>query len=282
MRPATPLSRLSLCLMFALAAVIVLRTSLDAQQGQGRGQGAGPAQAAPPPADPVPTSAASIVMNPAAYLGRTVTITASVARQLTSTAFTVGQNRGTAQGEVLIIAPVLTSAPAPNDYLTVIGDAIAFDPAEVTRRLKGGTLNLPADVVTAFLGKPAIVATAILTSGLSDLTKRKPDPMTPDDEKLSAIMKQVSPAATALRTASTANDADAKAAKTAELRKLFTDAQAVFKARNIMTAVLYAGDALKALDAGDVTALTQTCTTCHNAHRARQDDGTYRLKADAK
>jgi len=270
MKFATPLSPLSVCLALALVAGIEARQA----PGQGRGGAA--------PVDPVPTSAASIIMNPAAYLGRPVTITASVARQLAPTAFTVSQNRSTAQGEVLVIASVLTSVPATNAYVTVIGDAFAFDPAEVAKRMQGAAPTLPADVVAAFLGKPAIIATAIVASDMTDLTKRKPAPMTPDDEKLSAIMKQVSPAATALRAAATANDADAKTAKTAELKKLFTNAQDVFKARNIMTAVLYAGDAMKALDAGDVTALTATCTTCHNAHRARQDDGTYRLKTDAK
>lgn len=287
-------SRLSACLLLALVAAIGLRATVSAQQGQAQGQAQAPAQGGgrggqgggqgqpPPPPDPVPTSAASIILNPKTYLGRPVTITASVARQVAPTAFTVGQNKSTAQGEVLVITAVLTSVPAINSYVTVIGDAFAFDPAELTKRMAAAAPTLPADVVAAFLGKPAIIATAIVASDMSDLTKRKPAPMTPDDEKLSAIMKQVSPAATALRTAATANDADAKAAKTAELKKLFTDAQGVFKARGIMTATLYAGDAMKALDAGDITALTATCTTCHNAHRARQDDGTYRLKTEAK
>jgi cytochrome c556 len=232
------------------------------------------------------------MMNPAAYLGKTVTITASVARQFAPTAFTVDQNRSTAQGEVLVIASMLTEMPAPNAYVTVIGEAVAFDPADVSKRLKGGTLTLPPDAVTAFLGKPAIVATAIIASNMTDLTKRKPDPMSPDDEKLSAIMKQVSPAATALRAAATASDATAAKEKTAELKKLFTDAQSVFQGRNIMTAVIFSSDAIKYVDAADAAAaagrwpdvvaaaasLTQTCTTCHNAHRVRQDDGTYRLK----
>lgn len=275
MKSATPLSRLSVCLILALGAVIAVRANLDARQAPGQGRGGAA------PADPLPTSAASIVASPATYLGRTVTITASVARQVAPTAFTVGQNRSTAQGEVLVITAVLTSMPSQNAYVTVIGDAIAFDPADVSRRLPGAALNLPADVIAAFQGKPAIIATAIVASDMTDLTKRKPDPMTPDDEKLSAIMKQVSPAATALRTAA-ADNLTTKAAKTAELKKLFAEAQDVFKARNITTAVTWSGDALKALDAADVTALTQTCTACHNAHRVRQDDGTYRLKAGGR
>lgn len=285
MRSVRPLPLLSVCLALTLGAAVHARQGqgqAQAQQAQGQaaqGRGQGPGGAAPAaPVDTVPTSAASIIAKPAMFLGRTVTITASVARPVSPTAFTVGQNRSTAQGEVLVIAAMLASAPAPNDYVTVIGDAVAFDPAEATRRLRGAALNLPADVIAAFTGKPAIIATAILTNDLTDLTKRKPDPMTPDDVKLSAIMKLVSPAATALRTAATANDAAAVKTKTDELKKLFTDAQGVFKAGNITTAVAWSGDALRALDAGDTAALQQTCTACHNAHRVRQDDGTYRLK----
>jgi hypothetical protein len=285
MRSVRPLPVFSACLMLALSAAIHARqgqgqaqgqAQAQAQPAQGRGQGPGGAPAAP--VDTVPTSAASIMANPAMFLGRTVSITASVARPLTPNAFTVGQNRSTAQGEVLIIASVLSEAPTANDYVTVIGDAVAFDPADAARRLRGAALNLPPDVIAAFAGKPAIIATAILTTDLTDLTKRKPDPMTPDDVKLSAIMKLVSPAATALRTAATANDAAAVKAKTDELKALFTDAQAVFKAGNITTAVGWSGDALRALAAGDTAALQQTCTACHAAHRVRQDDGTYRLK----
>lgn len=316
MRLSAPRSRFVVCLSMGLALALAvaleatLEVALDARQaqgagqgqaqqaqpaqpqtpGQGRGQGAGGGAPAAP--DAVPSSAASIVANPAMFVGRTVTITASVARTLTPTAFTVGQNRSTTQGEVLIIASMLTAAPAANDYVTVIGDAVAFDAADATRRLRGAALNLPADVIAAFTGKPAIIATAILTSDLTDLTKRKPDPMTPDDVKLSAIMKLVNPAATALRTAATGGDATAAKARVDELKKLFTDAQTVFKAGMITTAVNWSADALKALDAADaataaakwpdVTAaaatLTQTCTACHAAHRVRQDDGTFRLK----
>jgi hypothetical protein len=290
MSSAMPLSRLSVCLILTLGASIAVRADLNARQGRG---GGAPPAAAP---DPIPTSAASILAFPATYLGHPVTITASVARTLTPMAFTVDQNRSTAQGEMLIIAPVLTRPPAANEYLTVVGEAIAFDVAEVTRRLRGVALNLPADASSAFLGKPVIIATAIIAHDMSDLTKRPPAPMTPDDQTLSAIMKQVNPAATALRTAATASDAAATKAKAEELKKLFTDAQGVFKARSITTAVGWAGDAIRFADAADAaaatgkwadvtaaaTSLTQTCTACHNAHRARQDDGTFRLKTDAK
>lgn len=281
----TPLSRLSVCLVLALGAAGVLRADLGARQGRGQG-------AAPPAVDVVPTSTMSIAKNPAAFLGKVVSVTASVGRAINATVFTVDQNRNTADGELLVIAPALYTMPAPDAYVTVIGNLVAFDPADVATRLKGYTLTIPLDVAAKFQGKPTILATAIVGSNMADLTKRPPAPMTPDDEKLSAIMKQVSPASAALRTAAGTSDAAAVKARTAELKKLFTDAQVVFKGRNMMTALIWADDAIKATDAADAAAatakwpevtaatgkLSETCTACHNAHRERQDDGTYRIK----
>ena len=285
-RSASPLSRLTVCFVLALGAAVAMRATLDARQA--RGQGPAPA----PAVDPVPTSASSIILNPALYLGRAVTITASVSRQISATAFIVDQNRNPAQGEVLVIAPALVKSPAADAYVTVIGNLVAFDPADVAARLTSYKLDLPADVMEKFRGKPAILATAVVGSDFSDLTKKPAGPMTPDDEKLSAIMKQVGPASAALRTAAGASDAATVKTRAAELKKLFTDAQTVFKGRSIMTALLYSADAIKHVEAAAAAAaaanwadvatattnLQQACTTCHNAHRERQDDGTYRLK----
>lgn len=181
MTSATPRTRLSICLVLALGAGFALRADLRARQGQG--QGAGPAP------DVVPTSASSIVAYPSQYVGRVVTVTASVAKQITATAFTVDQYHNAAMGEVLVLAPKLVTTPAPNAYVTVIGDVVAFDPADVAKRLTGYTLDLPPADVEQFRGKPAILATAVVASNMTDLTKKAPAPMTSDDETLSAIMK---------------------------------------------------------------------------------------------
>jgi hypothetical protein len=280
-------SRVSISLTFALAASFALRAELGARQGRGGGAPAGP-----PPPDPIPTAVSSIVANPAAYLGKFVSVTASVEKLVNATAFVVDQNRNAAQGEILVIAPALYKAPAADAYVTVVGDLISFDAAEIAKRLPTYKLELPPDVTAKFQGKLAIVATAVVGSNLSDLTKRPPAPMTPDDIKLSGIMQQISPASAALRTAAGASDAAAVKTKTAELKKLFGDAQAVFQGRNILTAMLLINDANKAIDSAaagaaagkweDVTAantaLGQVCTTCHTAHRERMDDGTFRIK----
>ena len=199
----------------------------------------------------LPASAASIVNFPANYLGKTVSIMAGVTRQITPTVFIVAQNHDATRGEVLVITSQLVAAPAKDANVTVIGDAMAFDPAAVQAKLRLATLNVPADVVSAFLGKPAIVATAVVDMKMTDLTKRPPAPMTPDDETLGAIMRQVNPSVTALRTAAGASDATAAKTRTAELKKFFTDAQAVFTKRNIPTAMRFAADTLRAIDMAD-------------------------------
>lgn len=280
--------RLLVCLVFTLVAGIAVRANFAQQPPQGRGQGAAPA----PVADPIPTSAASIILDPAKYIGRPVTITASVARQISPTIFVVTQNRNPAQGEILVIAPALQKAAASNAYVTVIGELVALDSADLAKRYANYKFDAPADVVAKFSGKPTIIATAIVGSDFSDLTKKPAGPMTPDDEKLSAIMKQISPASAALRTAAGESNAAVVKARAAELKKLFTETQAVFKNRSIMTALLYSADAIKQVEAADAaatagnwadvttatTSLTAACTTCHNSHRERQDDGTFRLK----
>lgn len=283
---STSFARLAVSLTLALSAGFVLRANVDARQA--RGQGPAPA----PTPDPVPTAVNSIVANPSQYIGRPVSVTVSVATLLTATAFTIDQNHNIAQGEILVIAPTLVKVPAADAYVTVIGDLVAFDPADIATRFATYKLELSPEVIAKFRGKPAIIATAIVSSSFTDLMKRPPAPMTPDDQKLSAIMQQVSPASAALRAAAGASDAATVKARTAELRKLFGDANDVFKSRNILTAMLMLADAQTQIDAIDAaaaaakwpdvtaatTTLTQACTTCHNAHRERQDDGTFRLK----
>lgn len=279
--------RLLVCLAITLVASLAVRANLGAAQGRGGGAPAGP-----PVADPIPTAASSIILNPAQFMGKAVSLTASVEKLVTATTFIVDQNRSVAQGELLVIAPALVKAPGANAYVTVVGDLVAFDPAEVAKRFPTYKLDLPADVSAKFLGKPTVLATSIVAADFTDLTKKPAPPMTADEQKLSALMQQISPASAALRTAIGASDAATVKARTAELKKLFGDVQDVFKGLNLMTAMLYANDASKQVDAVSIAAaaanwpdvttastnLSAACTTCHTAHRERMDDGTFRLK----
>jgi hypothetical protein len=271
--------------LFAVAVCLPLAGLVLAAQ---RGGGAGPA--APPP---VPVTASSLAAHPLSYVGRTVTMMGTVAQQLSPTIFTLDQGKAaTLPLPILVVAPTLTAQPAPSAYVSVIGAAVLFDPDDLSK-LKGYSLDIPADVAAKYRGRPAVFATSVVAPDLTDLAKKKPVPMTPEEQALSELMKKVSPAATALRTGVTASDGVAAHARAAELKTLFTDVQAVFKKRGIADAEGWAGDALKLAETVDsaaaaskwpeataaATSLNQICTTCHTAHRERLDDGTYRLKA---
>jgi len=267
------------------AAMAVLAVSI------GRAQQGGGAPAARPL---VPMAASSLLLNPDAHFGENVSLMAAVETVLSKTVFTVDQDKAKATGkEVLIIAPTLNGVVQPNSYVTVTGEVVKFDPAEVARKLKGYTLDIAPDVVAKFQGQPAVLATAVITPGLIDIAKRVAPPMTPAEQAYSKIMKGVGSAFPALRTGLDGSNAAASKENVAILKKSFADVQAFWKERNTADAVGWAQEASKhtdtieaAVNAGKwddaktaAGTLQQLCTTCHTAYRERQDDGTFRIKS---
>ena len=130
-----------------------------------------------------------------------------------------------------MLSSVLTAPVEPGAYVTVIGEVVRFEPAEVAAKMKGGAPELPAEAIAKYRGRPAIVATSIINGAMTDLAKRLPPPMSPEEEALSRQMKQIGPGFNALRQAVTAaNSADA-AAQAAALNKAFTEAAAFWKGK---------------------------------------------------
>ncbi|HEX5214998.1 MAG TPA: hypothetical protein VFV98_06015 [Vicinamibacterales bacterium] len=271
----------------AAAAVILVATiAVRAQQGPPQGGGA----AARPL---VPAAASSIAQMPETFYGENVSMSAAVEALLSKTTFTVDQNKMTSTGkDVLVIAPNLQTAPALNAYITVVGEVFKFSPEEVARRNKTYTLDLSPELIEKFKGKPAVMATSVVDMALTDLAKKPIPPPTPAELALSATMKGVQTASTALRTSADGSDLAGVKAQADILKKAFTDTQAFFKTRNTADAIGWAGDALKmvtdaelAAAAGkwddaksNATGLTKLCATCHAAHRERMEDGTFRVK----
>ena len=273
--------------------------------GQGAGRGAGQGQAAaqggapaaPAAKPPLPVAASSVANNPDGYIGEYVTMSASVEQLLTATAFTVDQDPTKTTGkEVLILVPNLQSQPAKDAPLTILGDVVKFDPAEVAKKAKDYKIDLPADVAAKFAGKPAVVATGVITAGFVDLAKRLPPPMTADEEALQKIMKKIGPANAALRTAVEGSKADAVAEQLTILKAAYVDTEAFWRKAGKLDAATWTVDARKQLDLlglaatgakwdGAKTALTTfggSCQTCHTAYRERFDDGSFRIKKPAK
>jgi cytochrome c556 len=162
--------------------------------------------------------------------------------------------------------------------------------------MKDAAPALAADVVERYRGKPAIVAVSVINGAMTDLAKRLPPPLTPEEQILNRAMKQVGPAFTALRQAAGASNAGDAATQAAALKAGFTEAASFWKTQTHPEATQWTADALKLSDeiaaaAGksDVEAvktavpkLQQICGNCHTAFRERLDDGSYRYRQTVK
>jgi len=268
----------------AALSALVASIGVRAQQPPAGGQA---------PRPPIPMAASSIALAPESHYGAYVALTATVEQAISKTAFSVDQDKTKATGkEVLIIAPYLNAAVTLNSYVTIVGDVIKFDPAEVAKRVKDYTLDLPADVVAKYTGKPAVIAASVITAELAEIGKRLPPPLTPAEEAFDKVMKSVSGANTAIRKGIDESSLELTKEQAAILKKGFMEAQLFFKSRNTTDATGWAQDAYKFTDqieqaavAGKwdevktaATSLAGMCTACHTAHRERLDDGTFRVR----
>lgn len=258
--------------------------------------GAGGQAPAAPPKPLVPIAANTLATNPEPIYGEVVSVTATVEHVLSPSAFTVDQDRTTSSGhDVLVIAPTLTAAVEPDMYVTVVGEAVRFDPREVARRWADYTLDLGPDVVATYQGRPAILARAVVNTSMVDLARRPPPPMSPEEEAYDRVMKRVGPAFADLRTAVAGSDAAAAAEGTKVLKAAFAEVEDFWAARKTADAIEWARTAQRHLDAIEGAAgagdwdqirsaagdLGQTCQACHSSYRDQLDDGTYRIRSAA-
>lgn len=276
---------LGTALVLASCTVLIGTVAGRAQQGGGAG-GAGAARPM------MPLTASSFAAHPELYIGQQVSMMGTVQKNVTKTTFTMVQGRTPMQKDVLVIAPNLTAMPDVSAYVTVVGDAVKFDPADVAKRLKDYTLDLPPDIVEKYKGQPAVLATSVINAANADIGKKLPKPPTPAEDAFDKVMKQVSPTFNSLRQAVDASAATTVKQHAGELKGFFTQTQAFFKDRGTADATGWAGDAMGLVDKIDAaaaagkwddakasaTTLNSLCGTCHTAHRDRQDDGTYRVK----
>ena len=268
-----------------------------AGQDQGRGgRGGGPPGGAAPAARPaIPAAASSIAEKPETFYGQNVTVYATVEKQLTALAFTLDQDKTKSTGkEVIVLAPRLHEKVEPNSYVTVIGEVVKPDLAEITKRAKGGAAGL-AEVLAQNPGKPVILATAVINPALNDLAKFVPPPMTPEEEALDKTMKGVQQANGALRKGIDGSTVDLVKTNTAILAKAFADTEAFWKKRGKEEAVKIAQTARAAVDGIDKavaagnwndakthnTTLGQQCQACHSQFRERLEDGSFAVKKDS-
>ena len=264
---------------------VVLTASLVARAQQA------PAAAARPL---VPMTASSLLRDPASHMGENVSMMATIEAVLSPTVFTVDQDRAKSTGkELLVIAPTLTAAPDLNMYVTVQGEVMKFDAAEIVKKARGYTIDLTPALIAKYTGQPVVLATVVITPALVDIARRLPKPMTPEEITFAGWMNAINPAFTGIRTGLEQPNAAQLKEQAAVLKQSFGSVEAFFKARGIADATKWAADAVAlatAMEAGLATgkldavnaavgSLQPLCAACHTPYRERQDDGTYRIKS---
>jgi cytochrome c556 len=282
----------------------------EAQQQGGRGRGGrqggeGAPPAAPAPGTPtkpyVPLAASTLADHPDTYYGEFVTVTGAVEQTLSKLAFSVDQDKTKSTGkDVIVVAPTLMEPVTPNAYITIIGEVVHLDPAEIGKKgaelTKEYKVDLPPEVVSKYRGHPVVLAKSVITNAGVDVAKRPPPPMTAEEEALSKIMKQVGPANTALRGAIDKTDVAVAKENANVLKQMFTQNEAFWKPKGKPEALKFAEEARKlsesigtAIAAGNweeakthAGTLGQQCAGCHGQFRERMDDGTYRIKASSR
>ena len=273
----------------ALTAFVFSIAALNAGQGP-------PPQAPPagtPPKPLVPVAASSVASNPDPYIGEFVTMTGAVEANLSKTSFSVDQDKNKPTGkDVLVLAPNLQKPAEPNGYVTVIGQLIKFDEAEVAAKLKDYKIDLSPEDLAKFRGKPVVLATAVINTAGIDIAKKPIPAMSADDLALQKIMTKLPPAQAALRKALDGKDLNLVKEQATILKTAFTDTEAFWKAKGNTDAMTIAGEAKKHADAilinlglgnleaakTSITPLGGTCGSCHGKYRDRMDDGTFRIK----
>ena len=275
------------------AVVLTVGAGLSAQR-----RGGPPDGAAPPPKPYVPVGTTAIARNPETYIGQSVTVTAAVDRVLSKSAFAIDQRVKNAPSgsELLVIAPILNAPVEPNRYVTVAGELVKFDPAELAKQIRNYQVDLAPDLLEKYRGRPVVIAKVVVNDQMVDLAMRLPPPYAADEKALDETMKKVGPAAAALRAAVDGSKADVTAQNLAILKQAFAQTEAFWKGRGVPEAAVIAQDARghvaaieKATAGGDWDAakkttatLNQSCATCHAAYRDRFDDGSFRIKLPDK
>jgi len=294
----------------AVAAALILFASLAALSAQAQqppaqppaGAAATPAPPAAPAAPPapkpfVPLAASTLAAHPETYYGENVTVTAAVEQTISKTSFSVDQDKTKSTGsEILVLAPTMTGSVDANSYVTVIGEVMPFDPAEIAKKAKGYTIDISPELAAKYRGRPVVLATAVVNSAGIDVAKKPLPPMTADDLALQKVMKQIGPANTALRGDLDKMDAALTKEHANVLKQAFTATEAFWKAKGKTDAVQWAVDGRKDAEALDAAVaagnwdqakaaagtLGQKCAACHGAYRDRLDDGTFRIKSPGR
>jgi hypothetical protein len=248
--------------------------------------GGAPARAA------LPAATSSVANRPDTYYGQYVSIYGVIEQSLSPTAFSMDQDRTKSSDKVvLVLAPRLHKPVEPNTYVTVIGEVVHADAAEIAKKAKPDAPGLPPDVLAKYAGRPVVLATSVVTPALDDLARFIPPALTPEEAVLDKAMKAVGQANGALRKGVEGANAEIVKAQTAILQKAFAETETFWKGRGNAEAVKMAQTARQATLAIETaagmgnwneakaqnTTLGQQCQSCH-VYRERLEDGSFAIK----
>jgi hypothetical protein len=292
-------------LAVAACAILIGSFVAQAQQRGQRGQRGGgeqppaapagqpPAPAAPPAKPLVPVAASTLAAHPETYYGERVTMSGAVEQTIGTLVFSVDQDKTkTLDKQILVLAPRMNSPVEANTYVTVIGEVVAFDSAEVTKRAKDYPVEVSPEIAAKFKGRPVIFATNVINTAGTDLALRLPPPMTTEELALQKAMKAIAPASAALRADADKMDANLAKEHAVALKQAFAQTEAIWKAKGKADAVQIAADARKLAETIELDAaaakwdevktsagtLNTKCGACHGVYRERFDDGSFRIK----
>jgi len=234
-------------------------------------------------------------------------VTASVEQILSHSAFLVAQRplAGAKESpkapagaikDVLVLAPILNAPVEQDKYVTVGGEVMTFDPAEIAKKVKNYQLDLTPDMAEKYKGRPVIIAKVVVNGSMVDLAMRLPPPYTAEEKSLDDTMKKVGPASAALRASVDASKMENTADNIALLKKAFTETEIFWKGKSVADAAKKAQDARTLVETIDreiasgswddakknATSLNQACGGCHTPYRERFDDGSFRAKLPEK
>lgn len=246
----------------------------------------------------VPVATNRILQNPDAYFGKRVTVSASVEQVLSGTAFVVDQRKLTGPTTVvpigkpiLVIAPYLKTALAPQDYLLVRGQLVKFTLEALARLEPGYALDVAPEIGAKYSGQPVLVALSIRDAAFTEIAAKPIAPPTPEEVSMTAVMKTIGSSFSMLENAAEAKQAEMVTQQAVKLQPAFAEVAGIWgvveqpaAAELARAAREHAATIERAVAAGDwptagsaVAALNQSCESCHRTHRQAQDDGTFRF-----
>jgi cytochrome c556 len=241
----------------------------------------------------VPVAASSVAAKPDQWVGEYVAMTGIIDASLGQKAFTVDQDKTKSAPDVLVLAHRMSDPVTVNTYVTVIGLLMKYDAAKVASTSKAHAIDLPADAVAKYTGRPVILATSVVNDRMLDLARFIPPPMTPDEEALQKAMRGVPAASGEMRKGADASNVEMATKNVATLTAAFTEVETFMKKRGKLDAVKWAADARANVLAVEkaakgaqwdaaktaAAAIGTSCGTCHTPYRERLEDGSFRFKA---